>query len=247
MAPGRGQNLVEGGHGFGRQFRQLAAASDEHVRGQHGRAAGVGDDGQMRAAGARLLGKNFGHVEQFGDVFHAQHAGALEGRLQNFIAPGQRAGVGGGGLGGGGGAAGLDDDDRLGQRHFAGGGQERAGVADGFHVDDNAAGARIVAQMIDQVAPADIDHRTKRNKGAEADILLQAPIQDRGAERAALADESDAPGPGHVRGESGIEFPARHHHAQAIRPHDAHLAAPRLHQDLPFQLQPRRAGFLEAG
>ena len=107
------------------------------------------------------------------------------------------------------GPARLDDDDGLGQRHFAGRRQERAGVADGFHVNDDAARVGIVAQVKNQVAPADIHHRADGNKGAEADIFLQAPIQHRRAKRAALADEPDAPGPGHARGKGGVQLPSR--------------------------------------
>ena len=90
--------------------------------------------------------------------------------------------MGGGGLGGGLGAAGFDDDDGLGEGHFAGGGQEGAGVANAFHVDDDALGVRIVAEVGDQIAPADIQHGAQGDEGAEADVFLQAPIENGGAE-----------------------------------------------------------------
>ena len=125
-----GQDRVVLLHGLGSQLGQFAAAGDQGVGGQHAGAARVGDDGQARAAGARLLGEDFGHVEEVGDVVDAQHAAAAEGGFQDFVAAGQRAGVGGGRFGGGGGASRLDDDDRLIQRHFAGGRKERAGIAD---------------------------------------------------------------------------------------------------------------------
>ena len=67
----------------------------------------------------------------------------------------------GGGLGGLRGASGFDHDDRLGEGYLAGGGQKRPRVADGFHVDDDAARVRIITQMVNQVTPADIEHRTR--------------------------------------------------------------------------------------
>ena len=97
------------------------------------------------------------------------------------------------------GAAGLDDDDRLGQRHLARGREERPRVADRLHVDDDAVGVRVVAEVVDQVAPADVEHRADRDEGAEADVLAQAPVEDGGAQGAALADEGDVARPGHAR------------------------------------------------
>ena len=40
-------------------------------------------------------------------------------------------------------------------------------VADGFHVDDDALGVRIVTEIIDQIAPTDIEHRAERGERAE--------------------------------------------------------------------------------
>ena len=65
-------------------FRRTSSASspplgDQRVGGQHAGAAGVGDDRQARALGARLLGEHLRHVEQVGDAVHAQHA-ACAGR-----------------------------------------------------------------------------------------------------------------------------------------------------------------------
>ena len=72
---------------------------EEGVGGQHAGAAGVGDDGEARALGAGLLGKDLGHVEEVGDIVDAQDAGAPEGGVEHVVAAGERAGVGGGGFG----------------------------------------------------------------------------------------------------------------------------------------------------
>ena len=83
--------------------------------------------------------------------------------------------------------------------------EERPGVADRLHVDDDALGVRVVAEVVDQVAPADVEHRPDRDERAEPDVLAQAPVEDRRAERPALAEEPDAAGPGHLAGERGVE------------------------------------------
>ena len=89
----------------------------------------------------------------------------------------------------------LHDDDRLRARDLARRGEEGARVADGLHVQDDRVGLGVVAEMVDEVAPADVGHRAERDDAAEADALAQAPVEDRGDERAALADERHR-GPG---------------------------------------------------
>ncbi len=145
-----------------------------------------------------------------------------------------------------GGASRLDHDDRLGQRHFTRRREERPRVSDRLHVHDNALGVGIVAQVVDQVAPAHVQHRADRDKGAEANVLLQAPIQYCGAQCAALADEPHLAPARHGAGKGGVQPAQRRHHPQAVRPDDAHVAASGVLHDLPFQLCPRCSGLLEA-
>ena len=119
-------------------------------------------------------------------------------------------------------------------------------VADRFHVDDDAVGARIVAEVVDQVAPVHVEHRADGDEGAEADVLAQAPVQHRRAQGSALAEEGDVARPrnavrkGRVKPLTGI------HHAQAVGADHAHLAANDL-GDLPLQLLAVLAVLLEAG
>ena len=124
-------------------------------------------------------------------------------------------------MGGGFRPACLHYDDRLIERNFASGGEKRARLADRFHVHDNAVGARVVAEIIDEVAPAHVEHGADRNEGAEAHLLFLAPIQNRGAQGAALANESDVSGAGDVDREGGVEPADRIHHSQAIGPNQA--------------------------
>ena len=88
--------------------------------------------------------------------FDAQNAAAAESGVQDFVAAGQCAGVRSGGLGGGFRPARLDDDDGLGAGHLARRGQERSRIADGLHVNENAASAGVVSEVVDEVAPADV-------------------------------------------------------------------------------------------
>src|SRR5687768_6272856 len=88
------------------------------------------------------------------------------------------------------GAPSLDDDNRLAEGDFTRSRQERASIAYRFHVDDDAVRLRVIAEVINQVAPADIKHGANRDESAEADVFLKAPVENRCAERAALADEA---------------------------------------------------------
>ena len=150
--------------------------------------------GQPRAARARLLGQDLGHVEQVGDAVDAQHAAAAEGGVQHLVAAGQRAGVRRGGLGGGLGAARLDHDDRLASAPPRAPPKEGAGVADRLHVDQDALRVRVVAEVVDQVAPADVEHRADGDEGAEADLLAQAPVEDGGASAPLWLRKATLPG-----------------------------------------------------
>ncbi len=156
-----------------------------------------------------LLGEHLGHVEDLRDRVDPQHADAAEGGVEHLVAAGERAGVRRRRLGRRLGPARLDHDDRLGQRHLARRRQERPRIADRFHVDHDALGVRVVAEVVDQVAPADVEHRADRDERAEADVHLQAPVEDGRAEGAALADEADGARPGDLGGEGGVEAAAR--------------------------------------
>src|ERR1019366_9682414 len=143
-------------------------------------AAGVGDNGKAIALGPGLLGEDFGHVKQVGDLVHAQYAAALEGGFEDVVRAGERTGVGGGGFGGAFSPARFDDDDRLSQRHFAGGREEAARVADRLHVDDDALRVGIIPEVADEVAPADVEHGTDGNECTETDHFPQRPVEHGG-------------------------------------------------------------------
>ncbi len=173
-------------------------------------------------------------------------ANAAECGVENFVAAGQRPGMRCGRLGSLRRAAGLDHDDRLVQSDFTRRGQERARIADRFHVNHDAARVGIVAEVIDEVSPTDIHHRSYGDEGAEADLLLQAPVENGRTESAALADETDTARPRDSVCKGGVE--ARHgaHDAQTVRPHDADVGFASFGQNLVFQCNSARAGLFEA-
>src|SRR5581483_1599024 len=152
----------------------------------------------------------------------------------------------GSGLGGSGSASGLDDDDWLGQRDFAGGGEERPRVADGFHVDDDRVRPRVIAEVADEVAPVDVEHRADGNEGAEADHFLDAPVEHGRTKRAALADERDVARTRDSVREGSIQALDRVHDPEAVWADDAHLALddPR---DLVLELLAVLSELFEAG
>ena len=53
-------------------------------------------------------------------------------------------------------AAARADNDWFGQCHFARRGHEGTRVTDGFHINHDAVSVWVIAQVIDQIAPADI-------------------------------------------------------------------------------------------
>ena len=175
-------------------------------------------------------------LEELDDPVHAQHAAAAEGGIEHLVAAGQGSGVSRRRSGRLLSAAGLDDDDGLGQGHLACRRQEGPGVADRLHVEEDALGIRVVAEVVDQITPADVEHRPDRDEGAEADIGSQAPGKDRGAEGPALTEEGDLARPGHGIGDRGVQAGHRAHHPQTLRADESDPAALRLVHDLAFKL-----------
>jgi hypothetical protein len=105
---------------------------------------------------------------------------------------------------------------------------------------------RIIAEIVDQIAPVHVEHRADRNERAEPDVLPQTPVQHRRAQRTALTDERNPTRPRHRCRERRVQACDRVHYAQAVRAHDPHLPASRRLQHPSLQLDPLRADFLES-
>src|SRR5260221_11240302 len=142
-------------------------------------------------------------------------------------------------------AAGFQHDNRLAERDLARRRQKRPRVADGFHVNEDAPGVRIVAEPLDQIAPTHIHHGPDRNKRAESDALALAPIENGRSQGAALADERHWAWPRHGARERSVEARMWAHHAHGVWPDEAHRPAPP--QDFALQRRSRFTYFPEAG
>ena len=84
-------------------------------------------------------------------------------------------------------------------------------------------------------------------KALKPTISRRRPVEHRGAERAGLADEGDVAAAGDAGGEGGVDAADGVHHAEAVGADQAHVAAAGMCQQLAFEFNPGRAGFLEAG
>src|SRR6266540_5597919 len=142
---------------------------------------------------------------------------------------------------------GLDDDDRFGQSDFAGSGKETPGVSNGFHVNDDTLGVRIITQIVDQIAPIHIEHRADGDEVAKPYILAQTPIEDRGAQRAALADKANATAARDCGCKGCIQTTYRAHDAQTVWSNDAHVTAAGMLHNLPFEFHTIGSGLFKAG
>ncbi len=246
VAPRARKEAVEFVHRLIRNRRQLAASLDERIGRQHARTARVGQDRKAPPFGTRLLAQDLGHVKQIGDRIDAEHAAAAKRGVEHVVGSGQRTRVARRRVGRLGRAPGLDDDDRLLERHLARRRQKRARVADRFHVEHDALGARIVAQVVDQIAPTHVEHRPDRHERRKANVLGERPVQDARQQRPALADERDRSRLRHVARERRVESVAGPHDAQAVGTDDAHVALARLGQHLRLELRALLADLLEA-
>src|SRR5690606_7496090 len=114
------------------------------------------------------------------------------------------------------GAACLDNDDWLVKCNLTSSRDKGTSVADRLHVQHNAAGVWIVTKVIDQIAPAHIEHGADRNEGAKADVLLQTPIENRGTERTTLADKRYITWSGNRACKGGVQTTSWVHQAQTV-------------------------------
>jgi hypothetical protein len=101
--------------------------------------------------------------------------------------------------------------------------------------------------VVDEIAPSHVEHGAFGNKGAETDLLAKAPVEDGGAQSAALAYEAYIARQGHRTGEGGVEPGERPQHAQAVEPEKPQPLAASLFEDLPLQLITRFANLPKTG
>ena len=184
-------------------------------------------------------------MKKRGDAVDPQDAATAKGRFINFVASGHGAGVRGRGTRSCFRAARFDDNDRLVERNFPRGGEERSRVPDRFHVDKNAFRVWFIAKMRQQIAPTDVEHGAGRDNRAEPQLFHEAPVENRGQQCAALAEEGHVAGTCYVLREGGIQTNQGIHEAEAIRPDQTCRAALQMLPDLIFKRHTLRSLFLE--
>src|SRR5262249_2747989 len=101
--------------------------------------------------------------------------------------------------------ASFDNDDWFATIYFSGCGEEGSSISYGFHVDDDALRLLVAAQIINEITPANINHRADGDKGAEANVFAHAPIQHRRTQGTALADKAYVAWSGHCVGKGSVE------------------------------------------
>jgi hypothetical protein len=105
----------------------------------------------------------------------------------------------------------------------------------------------VVGQPVEHVAEIHVGHVAERHDLREADLARHRPVDHRRRHGTGLRDEGKvALGRHHMR-EGRVEADARHHHAKAVRPDDAHQVGARglEHRALEFLAAPL-AQFAEA-
>src|SRR5262249_49754115 len=80
-------------------------------------------------------------------------------------------------------------------------------------------------------------HGADADEAAKANVLFAGPVEDGGADGAALAEQGDPAWAGHAGGEAGIQAAGRVDHPQAVGTDQAQLALGRR-ADLPLQHPP---------
>ena len=140
----------------------------------------------------------------------------------------------------------FDHDDGLAERHLASGGNERTRVPHRLHVDQDALRVRIISKVVEQVAPAYVQHGTRGNNRAEAYFFALAPIEDGRQQCAALAEERDVPGFGRVFGEGGVQPNCWRHDAKTVGADQPHQTALQVLADLLLQGRALRPALAKA-
>src|ERR1051326_6766110 len=101
---------------------------------------------------------------------------------------------------------------------------------------------RIFTEVVDQVTPADVEHGTSRDDGAESDVFALAPVEDGSLQRAALAEKCDAAFAGHGFGEGRIQPDGGIHETHAVRSNQAKRSAQQMFLNFFFRSEERRVG-----
>ncbi len=179
---------------------RFEAGGHAGVGGQQAERVGVGDERDPRPRGQRLVGQQLAHVEELDEVVHPDQPGLVEQRADRGVGQAELLGrVAGGG------AAALDHDDGLATGDAPGQPGELARVSERLQVEQDHLGGVVLLPVLQQVVARDVGPVAGRDERRDAHAALRHPLQERGAERARLAEEAHPPPARHGGGEGGVE------------------------------------------
>ena len=135
----------------------------------------------------------------------------------------------------------FQHDHGLRARRRAQRGHERARVADGLDVEQDAVGARIVHERFEQLAEADVDAAAERDDRREADVVGSREIEHRRADRAGLRDQREPPRPRQRSAECRVEPDVGAHDAECAGAEQPDALRPRSGEDVALP-RSRRGG-----
>jgi len=247
VGPVERQGGIELVQGLGRQVGDAHTQVDCTVGGHHAGAAAVGDDGQPVAGRAHPRRQGQGGGEQLLDGVHPDHAGPAQQGVEDVVATHQGTRMRGHGPGTGLVAADLHQHHRLQARHGTQRAHEAAGIADALDVHQDAAGGRVVGQVIEDLAEVQIGRCTARHHGGKTDAVRGGPVQHGRADGARLRHQGQFAGMRLTEREGGIEADGRALDAQAVGADEADAVLLRDLDQFILHLDALRTHLAEAG
>ena len=150
----------------------------------------------MPSAGqVRIPQQQIGDADHRHWIVHQHHAMRAAHRGEGIIAAGEARGMRSRGAHAVIGLAGLQHHHRLaGAPARRRGAREAGRIAQALDVDAHRIGGGIVDEVFEEVADLQVRLVAQRHAGAEADALARGAVEQRDHQRAALADQADAPG-----------------------------------------------------
>lgn len=233
-----GAQFFAGGVG---DLGETHAVTFDEIRRHDARSARVGEDGHASAGGEGEPGEGARPFEELLGAIGAQDTRFAERGGVGLVRACQCARVRGGGALSAGGASDFERDDGLVLRHLARLFDEALAIGQGLDVHGKDARVLVGGHQREQVGFGDVGLVAEADEARERESLLARPVNDRGAERARMRQESDVATRGkRRRQERCVERIVRVEQSDAVRAEDADSVLARDAED--FILQRRARG-----
>jgi hypothetical protein len=230
-----------------REARDRESARLGRVGALHGEAARVRDDPHPVPGRGGLVREDGGDVQHLFERVGPDHAVLPEERVQGRIRRDDRGGVGRGCPDPRGTPAALHRDDRLPRADPARQAREALRIAEGFEVEQDHLGSRVLRPETQDVVPRDVGLVANGDELGEPETESRRLIHHREADRSALGEEPHAPFDGDGRRERAVEADIRIgvHDAHAVRADQPHAGGATHLEQLALTLRPLAAGLRE--